>query len=248
MSNTQVFDFNRTKTVDGVEYVASVCPRCGGTGYMPFEHVDNGRCFDCHGSRSAVAWVTREHVDKTMARREKAAARRAKKAAEQAAAFKAEQEAWYVEHRVIVDAIRAYRGTSPMLLEFADVLAHDWTLTDGQLAAAERAITQDARAVVVPEGRQEIVGTIVSAKFVDGYGYNSPDVLKGVIDCGDFRVYGTIPAAIEDAVTGGVISGGDEPITARLKGVRVAMTATLSPSRDAGFGFYKRPTKARIAS
>lgn len=246
------FDKSRMKTVDGVEYVAVVCWKCGGTGYLPgYEFSDNARCWGCSGHRGPLAWRSRAEVEKLEDRREKAAARRAAKRAAEDAQRKIEMDAefnaWAARHVDTIAAVAAYTGTSPMLRDFADQLAHCWTLSDAQLDAAESALEQEASATPVPEGRQEIVGTIVSAKYVDGYGYNAPDVLKAVVDCGTFRVWGTVPNAILDALTDGVTTGADEPLTSRLRGVRVAMTATLQPSDEIGFGFYKRPSKARLA-
>ncbi len=61
------------------------------------------------------------------------------------------------------------------------------------------------------------------------------------------RVYGTVPAAILDALTGGVISGGDAPRDEQLKGRRVRFTATVEVSdNDPAFGFYSRPSKASL--
>lgn len=37
------------------EEVKSICPRCGGTGYLPqYRHVENGICFKCRGAKTIV--------------------------------------------------------------------------------------------------------------------------------------------------------------------------------------------------
>lgn len=76
----------------------------------------------------------------------------------------------------------------------------------------------------VPAGRQAVAGTILSTKVVHGdYGVQT----KALVDCGGFRLYGTVPASAQwragDAVT---------------------FTATLQP-RELGFGFYSRPSLPR---
>lgn len=66
----------RTKTVDGVEYVAIVCWKCGGSGYLPgYEHVDGARCWGCGGTHGPIGWRTRADYERTLARRERDRAR-----------------------------------------------------------------------------------------------------------------------------------------------------------------------------
>lgn len=77
-----------------------------------------------------------------------------------------------------------------------------------------------------PEGRQTITGTVLSVKTVEtSYG----DCEKSLIrDDRGFKVYGSVTAGWG-------------------KGDRVTFTATIQPSQDdKKFGFYKRPTKAKI--
>lgn len=92
--------------------------------------------------------------------------------------------------------------------------------------AAERAAADP-----VPEGREVVTGEVVGLKWVPGYGYNSPDVLKMVVkDDRGFKVYGTMPRSID-----------------AKRGERVTFTAQLEQSNDDDrFGFFKRPTKASV--
>ncbi len=79
----------------------------------------------------------------------------------------------------------------------------------------------------VVEGRGVISGEVVSIKWQDTqYGGCYKMLLK---DDRNFKVWGTVPAALEDVA----------------RGDRVTMTATLAKSDDdETFGFYSRPTKA----
>lgn len=80
-----------------------------------------------------------------------------------------------------------------------------------------------------PEGRVEITGTVLSFKWQSSdYG----DVLKMLVqDDRGFRVWGSVPASLDDAE----------------RESRISFTATVSQSdRDTKFGFFKRPTKAVV--
>lgn len=82
-----------------------------------------------------------------------------------------------------------------------------------------------------PEGRVTITGTVLSFKWQESmYG----DVLKMLVqDDRGFRVWGSVPASLDDAE----------------RESRISFTATVQASdRDAKFGFFKRPTKAAILS
>lgn len=87
---------------------------------------------------------------------------------------------------------------------------------------------QEAAMIDAPEGKVEITGKVVSTKWVEGP-YN--DTLKMlVIDDRNFKVWSTVPAAIDPEV-----------------GQKVRFTATLTRSdKDASFAFAKRPSKASI--
>ena len=100
-------------------------------------------------------------------------------------------------------------------------------------------------------GWQVIEGVVKSAKWVDTTaGYREISTLKMTVEMdGGQRVYGAVPAAILDALTGGVISGGDAPRDEQLKGRRVEFTATVQVSdNDPAFGFYSRPSKASLVA
>ena len=101
---------------------------------------------------------------------------------------------------------------------------------------AEKAKAERDAAEDVPEGKQQITGTVISVKDrASGYG---TVVFKMLVkDDRGFKVWGTVPQAIWDAV-------GDERVT----GQRVTFSATITQSPDdEKFGFFKRPTKAGLA-
>ena len=80
-----------------------------------------------------------------------------------------------------------------------------------------------------PEGRVVITGTVLAFKRQESiYG----DVLKMLVqDDRGFRVWGSVPASLEDAE----------------RESRITFTATVTVSdKDAKFGFFKRPTKAEV--
>ena len=102
---------------------------------------------------------------------------------------------------------------------------------------AER-IERDARmpeASPVIEGRIEVKGEVLSVKLQHGdYGSQYKWL---VIDDRGFKVWGTVPSSIFDAIDNDT----------NLRGQRVSFTAAVTKSdRDENFGFYKRPTKATL--
>lgn len=100
---------------------------------------------------------------------------------------------------------------------------------------AERAAAVDAGEITpCPEGRQTVRGVILSVKWVDDeFSYNGGTLKMLVQDERGFRVYGTCPSSL---------SSSEE-----LRGSVVEFSANLQPkAADPTFGFYSRPTKARL--
>jgi hypothetical protein len=220
-------DFSRTKTIDGVEHVARVCDRCGGTGYIStYTHVYGGVCFSCNGVRS-TQWEPKADAEKRAARNAAARERReAKRVAERKAAF----DSWVVANPETVRALTGYEGRNEFVAEMAETVRAGRTLTDRQAESVTTALAREeaeaAASEEVPAGRQLVTGTVVSTKVVDSQ-YGS--TLKMLVDCGAFRVFGTVPGSIDPH-----------------RGDTVSFTATLSPAEEKGFGFYSRPTKAQV--
>lgn len=85
-------------------------------------------------------------------------------------------------------------------------------------AKAERPVVEPA---LPPTGRVTVEGLVLSIKHVETqFGWAE----KLLLDCGEYRLYGTLPSGL-DAVTGGT----------------VRFVATVQP-KEVGFGFYSRPT------
>ena len=97
---------------------------------------------------------------------------------------------------------------------------------EAELEARDRAHENGEDA---PEGRVVITGTVLSFKW---QGSDYGDVLKMLVqDDRGFRVWGSVPASLDDAE----------------RESRISFTATVSQSdRDTKFGFFKRPTKAVV--
>lgn len=114
-------------------------------------------------------------------------------------------------------------------------------LSDKQVALAFKIKAEmDTRAaeaenttwVEVPEGTQTVTGIILTTKYVDSqFGSTLKMLVKASTESGDFKVWGTVPAAIDDAE----------------KGAGVTFVAEVERSKDDPyFGFYKRPRKAEV--
>lgn len=85
-----------------------------------------------------------------------------------------------------------------------------------------------------PEGRVVITGEIVHTKFQD---HQYGTTFKMLVKCDGFRVWSTVPVAIES----------EDGQFIELKGRHVEFTATLEQSKDdETFAFAKRPTKASL--
>lgn len=84
-------------------------------------------------------------------------------------------------------------------------------------------------ATPVPAGKHTITGEVLTTKITEGfYGKTLKMLVK---DDTGFKVWGSIPAVLGRPANG----------------ERVEFTANLEPSKnDPAFGFYKRPTKARL--
>lgn len=112
---------------------------------------------------------------------------------------------------------------------------------------AERA-AEKAKAEDCPTGRVKIAGTVIKTEARDSqYGLQFKMTVK---DDRGFLVWGTIPSNLQ-LIDETKTEGSDTWIEQRSlnRNDRVEFTATVTPSdRDAKFGFFKRPSKAKLIS
>lgn len=216
----------------------------------------------CGGANHCGAWSERrETVASLLANREQMRERRAEAVAERrerkAAAAKldldASRDAWIAAHLEAHAWITANRTENDFAGSLAAWLDSKGALTDGQTAAAERAVTRDAKRAVdqakraanakdVPTGRITITGTIISTRHADPndmYGTH-----KMLVEGTGWRVWGTVPRSLTDALWN---SRDFRGALTSLVGRKVSLTATVTASdKDAAFGFYSRPSKAKF--
>lgn len=238
-------------------YYTYSCIRCGGAGRGPWQQ-DGGICYRCngHNSRGFEQGEELAYTDAGLIAVKKRDAAKAAKAEREANAreaartenLKAGLGDYYADFMAVVMAWRDHDPNSDEKPPFCADFFYDLNskayrqLSEKQIAAVKRAIdslrkhaqdkaAQDLADIVPPEGRVALEGVIVGFKYVPGFGYNSADVAKIVVKCPQYRVYMTLPSAIDDA----------------HKGDTIAFEADLTP-KEKGFAIGKRPTKARITA
>jgi hypothetical protein len=92
---------------------------------------------------------------------------------------------------------------------------------------AKKQVEEQAKLTQVVEGKQEIVGVVLTQYWKDtDYGMRQVMV---VLDDRGFKVWGTVPASIDPK-----------------EGYRVKFNAGVAAGNEFGFGFFSRPTKAVI--
>lgn len=100
-----------------------------------------------------------------------------------------------------------------------------------------------AEATPVVEGNGVITGTVLSTKNVESYYGTTTKML--VLDDRNFKVWGTLPSALEGSYTWNEARGDYDEVVAASKGDRVSFVANVEASDDdKSFGFFKRPRKA----
>lgn len=178
-----------------------------------------------------------EHVAAKAAKATAAADRKAaKKALEAAAVWAANVErfpaleaigegSWHVA-RDIASKARSYPLSEAQGALVTRVAAEDaQKALDASVEAAGAVVEPEA--VEVPEGKLELTGEVLCVKVQDGpYG----STLKMLVECGGFKVWGSVPSSISPA-----------------RGDVVRFNCSVERSRDdVSFGYFKRPTKAQI--
>lgn len=217
------------------------CGKCGGVGRIyEYLHREAGICYDCDG-RGEFYTVSAEEYAKIMKQREYAAKRRLEKAEKKAAEERKIREETFMTLEIAVgdkiEKILANNLTADFYMNVQSDLSARIPVSIGAIEKAFEMIDQKNNATIVPSGRQEVIGEIVSVKSVaDNFSYQERHITKIIVDCGTFRVYGTMPKGMYD------FDGFEDMYS--YKGRKIKFMATLEPSDDKGFGFFKRPTKA----
>lgn len=209
------------------------CYRCGASTRRDAE----GRFLDPSPIRERV--YQKAHLDRLNASQQKRDAKKRAEAQAKRNAAEAEGRASFPEAVALLDAIdldsigdREWSFMERMAAKWQ----HDRFITEGIANAVVRAYQQDQErkaqheaAEDVPEGRIEVAGQILSVKEKHTrFGWQ---VKMLVLDDRGFKVWGTLPQAIDRA----------------QRGDRVAFTATVEQSADdSKFGFFKRPTNATM--
>jgi len=217
------------------------CGRCGGAGYSDKWRHTGSVCYDCNGAGSRgetlAKGYTAEKLEKLNAtrakRKEKAEAKRQAKILAAIEEAKAENAGILGEE--LYSWLESKAGSENVFLRDMNRNLTEKKFTPRMVEAVSRSRDQEIEKakreenmIDVPEGKIVIEGSVVSMKQVDGFAYGE-SVWKMLVDCGEYRVYGSVPKAIAD------VDLGD----------RVRFTAQTE-QKEKGFGFFKRPTKAEI--
>ena len=113
-----------------------------------------------------------------------------------------------------------------------------WYVSEQAIKAAQRQDEEEKRrasAADVPEGKVNISGEIVGVRFQDNI-YGGSCKMTVVSDQG-FKIFGTIPNSFLEMVES----------MYELKGKSVSFSASIQRSEnDSKFGFFKRPTQAKL--
>ena len=216
---------NDSNTVEILD-IDRQCGGCGGSGRVPSTNsmYGMGVCAACNGRRVVS--------DKTAAK--KAAARVSRMAAFSARASEA-RDAARLAYPEATDILENYTGNNNFIASVGDKFARYGNLSATQAEAIVKTVERDeeraANTVPVVEGRGVVGGEILSKKERgDQYGDYYAITVR---DDRGFTLWGRIPKAISDAEVGD----------------KVVFTATLVKSDDdAGFGFFKRASKASVIS
>lgn len=131
-------------------------------------------------------------------------------------------------------ADKNHEHTNDFVADVARKLRLYGSLSERQVEAVRRAVKRDSEPVVeapkvpVVTGKVTISGEVKSVKVQ--YSDFGSTLKMLVLDDRGFKVWGTVPASLQDGID---------------RGTKVQFNATVEASRDdESFGFFKRPTKA----
>lgn len=213
------------------------CDRCGGAG--GWQGWPGFTCYGCGGNGKGkirtVKVYTAEKLAKLVAADEKRQAKKVSAAQAEEAARQTVADAFLAANDGLREALATKhdicRDLSAKLLRFG-------SLSPAQIALAHKlaaqAVAPKPIQIMPPTGRVEITGKVIKVKETEGF--RGADAWKMIVAVegqgGEFRLYGSVPASLlED--------------DGALRGRRVAFTATVQP-KEPGFGFFSRPTQARL--
>jgi hypothetical protein len=155
------------------------------------------------------------------------------------------------------EVVKSAWRASGAFLDAMDDQINEWGRLSEKQEAAVRKILERAKGRVAewevklaeefansadcPQGRVQVVGTVLSVKDVET---NFGNVWKMLVrDDSGFKVWGSMPRKLREPED----ENGQWLAAEELKGKRVSFTAAVEPSEDdQKFGFFKRPTKAKI--
>jgi hypothetical protein len=243
------------------------CDHCGASlRYVAvYRHRPSGQFIatghDC--ADNTMEWSDRRSLD--LARQKKAMdAARKSNAEEEERRYNIERtNALFPE---AVTLLMNYEGHNSFIQDVASRFTRWGTtkrITDGDYSAQEKVMAavlkahvrdeqraeEKAKAADVPEGRITVEGEVLSVKEkVDYYGNFERLVMTVKADDG-WVVWGTVPRALTEIKNPNAAEDAYyyERYRTVEKGERVEFTATIERSRkDRTFGFFKRPTKAKV--
>lgn len=214
------------------------CPKCGGKGHLfGYEHVMGGVCFLCGGANTHNR-QTRVDLKKAAQAAKAARTRDLKKVAErerEAAELLAKSSAFLDTRPALAAALAT---DHPILKDLAGSLRRWGSLSEKQMALALKIASDETNKpaeIEPPTGREEIEAVVLAIKppHPDAMYPAWKLVLRVETPTGEYRLHGTLPSALDDED----VATGD----------RVRIRATIAP-KEAGFGFFKRPTHAVIVA
>jgi len=241
------------------DLVYKVCGRCLGSGNYSFNPIDGTVCYGCSGKKGQ--WVSAAKEEK----RAKSRANYAKNKAKLAAKKKAAKELVASEFSALYPGLKEALNLDHKILADLKHNLYKWgNLTDKQIKLAFKLADQvknpkcpychhDAhddrvchcgcgKKVEVTEGRRQLEGTILSAKY---HSNKWGDQLKMLVKLNNGeKVYGSVPSLEMD--NGEIFYHEDGEL---LIGCQVRFVATVERSQtDVYFGFFKRPKKGYLVA
>lgn len=218
----------------------------------------------CGGVNHAGAWsknltteiMTAKAVEGYRAHQAKVEAAKIKREESKAAKKLSAFGEWLREgdNAFIVMRLDQYDGDNQFLADMALIVKRNDILTVRQAEASNTALAREtaqaareaqwaaekaAQALTaspVPTGKVQVTGTVLSTKWYEGdYG----STCKMLVQCAGYKVFGTVPKNLMVDDDGCTVSGWEQFLINK----QITFSATVE-EKEAGFGTFKRPTKA----